>query len=118
MKNCNSCPEDEKKAILKARLEERAKDGPSHPPRGHKAALQQQTADESDLKSKVAGRLRTPFNRSFSSFPLTNSDGEETVSAKGRIDDGSDESIVSPKLADSAVLNGTGKLKKIAPVTL
>lgn len=36
----------------------------------------------------------------------------------GRCDDGADDSLVSPRLAESAVLNGVGKLKKIKPVTV
>lgn len=40
------------------------------------------------------------------------------MTAHGRTDDGSDESIVSPKFAEQALLNGIGKLTKIDQVTL
>lgn len=45
-------------------------------------------------------------------------DGEESIEAIGRPDDGSDESIVSSKLAEKAVLNGIGKMSKIPLVKL
>lgn len=40
------------------------------------------------------------------------------MTARGRSNAGSDESIVSPKLAEAAVLNGIGKFKKIPPISL
>lgn len=46
------------------------------------------------------------------------SKGKESVSANGPTDDGSNESIVSSKLAESALLNGIGKLIKAQPVFL
>lgn len=49
---------------------------------------------------------------------VTTSDGKESVAAKGGVDDNSDESIVSPKLIENAVLNGIGKMSKICHVTL
>lgn len=45
-------------------------------------------------------------------------DGDEILDTVGRIDDGSDESIVSPHLAEKAVLNGIGKMAKIKPLSL
>lgn len=53
-----------------------------------------------------------------SSYPVTVTDGAESKTANGRLDDGSDESLVSPKFSKRAVLNGFGKMTKIDKVTL
>lgn len=45
-------------------------------------------------------------------------DDDEVLPCVGRCDDGVDESIVFPRLAESAVLIGIGKLKKINSVTV
>lgn len=70
LKDCNSCSEVDKKALLKARSEEPAKEGPSRSFLGQKAALQQWTTNLSDSKSKVAGPLKPPFNQLSSSFTV------------------------------------------------
>lgn len=49
---------------------------------------------------------------------MTVSDGNELMISKGLTDDGSDESIVSPKFAERVVLNGIGKMTKIDSVKL
>lgn len=49
---------------------------------------------------------------------VTSHDGEETMTAIGRADDGAYASIVSSKTAKTAVLNGVGKLHKITPVKI
>lgn len=50
------------------------------------------------------------------SCPMNVSDGCASCKCTGRCDDGSDDSIVSPKLAESAALQGIGKLSAIEPV--
>lgn len=64
----------------------------------------------------MAGRLANTHCSSAYHITL-NKDGA-TKPCVGRCDDGVDESIVSPRLAESAVLNGIAKLKKIKPVTV
>lgn len=53
-----------------------------------------------------------------SSFAVIIDDCGEPKTAKGRVDDGSDESIIFSLVAESAALNGTGNLKRTFPVTL
>lgn len=50
--------------------------------------------------------------------PATVSDGQESTSATIRCDDGSDDSLISPILAERAVLQGIGKRTFIEPVRL
>lgn len=52
------------------------------------------------------------------SSPATFIGGEESVQVHGRADDGYDESIVLARIAESAVLNGIGKMCKITLVAL
>lgn len=120
LRDCKACPDHEKKALLKARAEEKEKTGPSRSTRSQTAAaIASSSTHVKSEDKKVAGRLKPPA-RSFcsSSFAVKISDGTESVTASGRADDGSDESIVSPKVAENAVLNGIGKFKKIPPISL
>lgn len=48
----------------------------------------------------------------------TTIDVAESMTAIERTDDGSNESIYSPKSADRSVLNGIGKMRKVDKVTL
>lgn len=52
------------------------------------------------------------------SFEVEIVDGNESHTAIGRNDDGADKSIVSSRIAEHAVLNGLGKMKRILPLTL
>lgn len=65
LRNCTSCPEDEKKSLLKAHAEEKAQTGPSKSRRAQKAATDTDKSNE-----KQVGRLRPvkPSTKS-SSFP-------------------------------------------------
>lgn len=45
-------------------------------------------------------------------------DGAESEKVKNLADDGADESTVSPRIAESTVLNVIGKMKKISPAIL
>lgn len=53
-----------------------------------------------------------------SSFEVQFQDGNESLWANGRADDGYDESIITARIAEHAVLNGVGKIKKITPISL
>lgn len=52
------------------------------------------------------------------SCQITVSDGLVSHTARGRCDDGSDDSIVSPRLAQAAVVKGIGRMSAIPPVHL
>lgn len=120
LRNCEACLDHAKKALLKARAEEKEKTGPSKSTRSQTAAaIPSSSTDTKSEGKKVAGRL-TPPARSFplSSFSVKILDSTESVMASGQTDDGSDESIVSPKVAENAALNGIGKFKKISSISL
>lgn len=51
-------------------------------------------------------------------FVVKISNGKKYLTARGRTDDGSDESVVSPKLAKRAVLDGFGRFQRIKPISL
>lgn len=97
-----------------------AKTGLSKSTRGQKLAAAQKAADFSRAdQNEVTGRLKS-FSRipESSSVIVILSDGNESVTANGRTDDGSDESIVSTKLVEPAVRSGIGKMKKIDTLSL
>lgn len=100
-------------AIFKRMADEKAATQPSKSTRGQ---LKETTETKEDVK--VAGPMKATEGPTSSSFTVLIDDCGETMTAKGHADDGSDESIVSSRVAERAVLNGIGKLTRIAPVTL
>lgn len=120
LKDCTQCPEQEKKELLKARAEEKYKTGPARSTRSQTALGSSSTADKNaEEAKKVTGRIQPSSQLLASpSFQVNVMDGTESMTANGRTDDGSDESIVSSRFAEKAVLNGIGKMTKIDKVSL
>lgn len=100
-----------KKALLQQLADEKAASGPSKSTRS-----QQQDRDKD--KYKTAGRVQSATTPDASSMTVVFYDCDESISANGRADDGADERIVSARIADEAVTNGIGRIKKIKPVTM
>lgn len=96
--------------------------GPLRSTRSQQAAVSGSASSSEKWRTdigRVTERLRSsPISISTASFPITLEDGAESITATGRTDDGSDESIASPKLAECAVLDGIVKRSKIEEVTL
>lgn len=123
LKDCRACPDDEKKRILLERAAEKAKDGPSKSTRAQNSTTHgtSGTASGSGTISRpTTGRLqhnKIAFT-STPSCPITISDGNVSVKGTGRCDDGSDETIASPQIAEKAVLKGIGRFEAITPVKI
>lgn len=118
MRDCTATSSEEKKALLKALAEEKAKTGPSKSTRSQ--TRQQSPPDKDSSSTKTTGRLnrKVKLDLSNPSFTITAMDGKESISGKGRADDGSDETIASSKFATNCVLNGVGKFSKIQPIKI
>lgn len=69
-------------------------------------------------KPTTVRMTRKLYFASSPSFQNDVVDGKETLSCNGKTKFGSYDIIVSPNIADKAVLNGIGKLKKIKTVTI
>lgn len=103
LKHCPDCPENEKRRLLREHHGELAKTGPARSTRS-------QLPTTGRLLTRAVSVSDSP------SCPIEVSDGIASLSGTGRCDDGCDESIVSPTLAQTAVCKGIGKFKAIAPV--
>lgn len=68
--------------------------------------------------AKSLAALTALIKEKYSSFTGTFCESDETMSASGRADDDSDESIVSAKVAEWPMWDGIGKMSKIARVPL
>lgn len=115
MRDCDQTTDDQKKALLKSLADEKAKTGPS------KSTRSQTQAEDGNISgTKTVRRInqKLNFDSTTPSFTVTIQDGREMMEATARADDGSDESIVSAKLAEKAVLNGIGKISKIDPIKI
>eukprot|EP00178_Gracilaria_changii_P000257 TRINITY_DN1027_c0_g1_i1.p2 TRINITY_DN1027_c0_g1~~TRINITY_DN1027_c0_g1_i1.p2 ORF type:complete len:1106 (+),score=114.18 TRINITY_DN1027_c0_g1_i1:5972-9289(+) len=66
----------------------------------------------------TVGRLTPTTHADSIACSITVSDGMTSIPTSGRCDDGSDDSIVSPKLAEAAALKGVGKITAIDKVSL
>lgn len=118
-KHCDECPDDQKKILLKEHAEEKARTGPSKLTRAQQAASSASSSDKVNTEaSKVVDRLQPQlFSKTSPSFSVTVADGNECMTATGRADDGTDESIVLSKLAERTTLDGSGKMTKIDKLT-
>lgn len=108
-------PEDEKKTSIQKRADRKAATGSSKStPSQTKPLVRKVTRS-----SSIIGRINTVRGNTFSpSFPVTVADGDTTITALGRTDDGSDESIHSSKFAESAVLKEIGEMSQIKAANL
>lgn len=116
LSNCRACPEREKKELLQKFKDERAASGPSRSARSQ--TRKTESCDKEGSENKTVLRVATLNPKDSSSFEVEFVDGKESQTATGRTDDGADESIVSFRVAQCAVMNGIGKMKKISPITL
>ena len=123
IKDCPHSTVDEKNRMRAEIASEKAKTGPARSTRAQLGSKTMSFGNGSDSHKPTAGRLRTERPRvkldpDPPSCTITLSDGRATLDAQGRCDDGSDDSIVSPTLAERAALKGIGKIRAIEPVRL
>lgn len=118
----SECPEPDaakdakRKELAEKRKEEpaeRAKDGPSKSTRAQKS--EQSKGSESKA---TTGRLKVPTVHDGPAITIELAEDTSSITCVGRCDDGSDDSLVAPHVAERAVLDGIGKIKKIDPVTV
>lgn len=119
-RDSTSYVEDNKADLLNAHVEEKARIGPPRSTRSQKAAIEIGAADGPQSNNKkFAGRLEASSGPSmFKSFSVTLSDGKEFLTTNGHTGNGSDESIASFNLAESAAYLGIGKITKNDPISL
>ena len=120
LRDCRECPEEEKEKLFKAYADEKAKTGPSRSTRGQR---QKSAEADSDKKQSVrrldnSSQPNAVNEPNDTSFPVTITNGTACLTANGRTDDGSDESVVSSTFAESAVLQGIGTMTNIDKVSL
>lgn len=71
------------------------------------------------LETPETDRLQTlPFISEEDTCHITLSDERASLVVIGRRDDGSDESLESPCIAEASVLKGIGRMKLVDPVTV
>ena len=70
----------------------------------------------------TAGRIKDAVkiidHASAPSCDIIVSEGDATLSTIGRCDDGANDSIVAPQLAETVIIKGIGKITGIKPVWL
>lgn len=115
LRHCKEFPAEEKKKLREKLAAEKARTSPSKSTRAQ-IAQQGEAQKQQQPPAKTAGRLANTHGTA--ACDITLKDDNATLPCIGRCDDGADESIASPRLAEAAVLSGIGKLKKINPVTV
>ena len=119
LKDCKKCPPEEKKKLLAARAAKLAETGPHSGLRSAKtngSSSTQSPDDKYSPKAHTTGRLTNIHSSPGCLFTLSDNDAE--VTCKGRCDDGSDETLISPRIAERAALQGIGKINSIAKVSV
>jgi len=111
--DCDRSTDAEKKTMKAEISAAKAADGPHRGTRSHSSREAATTG--SGYKSATSRRIAKTTKTPRHDCSMTVTDGTKSIDATGRCDDGSDESIVSPKLVERAMSNGLGKIKQIAP---
>lgn len=109
-------PHGKMKRIHDQMVADNARTGPA---KSTRAQIAQQTGQQNQLQpsaNKPACQLST--NQSSSACDITLKDDGALLFCLGQSDDGADELTVSPKFAESVILSGIGKLRKISTVTM
>lgn len=94
---------------------EKAKTGPAKSTRAQ-MSKQNEKQKQQTPPTKTADCLS--IQHGTSTWEMTPKDHSATLPCIGRCIGVADESIVSPRLAESVILSGIGKFKKIYPVTM
>ena len=123
IRNCPNATETEKQRMLEDIAAAKARNGPHSSTRSKTVSSGAGSSRSETKSSNVVGRMtkkKTTDRKAFNtpSCPVTVSDGRESITATARCDDGSDDSLVSPKLAERAAVKGIGKITAIEPVRL
>lgn len=119
LKHCKVCPREEKQRIRQELDVKKAAGGPSQNTRSKTAqhTAQQQPPTLSDkIKPAAAGRLAHFHSNPGCDIILKHSDA--SLTCHGRCDDGSNETLISPRVSKMAAVNGIGKIKQIKPRTV
>lgn len=118
-RDCLDCPKDKRKELFKKLFENNSKTGPFTGLRSRPEKSNEENKMELKSTERTVGRLAPKSRSSLSpSIKFTSSNEISPMTACGRTDDGNNESIVSPKLAEKAVLNGIEKMTKFDKVCL
>ena len=107
LKDSNVCPEEEKKRLLDEHLADRPRNGPAANTRSKQSNF-----------GHLAKHEDTNWTDRDTSCTVQLADGSASLMATGRCDDGPDDTIVSPKIAEQAAIECIGKMSRIKPVVL
>lgn len=121
MRHCDECLDDEKKDLLRLRAEEKLNPGLFQSTRSKTDAGKPylSTIKDTSFDKIATGRVHQSSNKSSTSaFTVTVMDVSESMTGNGRTDEGSDESIVSSKFAECAILSGIGKITTIDKMSI
>ena len=121
IKDCPDASVADKDRMFAELAANRAKDGHSKSTRRQKASAigsRNGTPKADGTAGRLSEKVQHGTLHSHPSCPITVSDGQAAIKAIGRCDDGRDEIIVSPSLAERAAVRGVGKITAITPVRL
>lgn len=123
IKNCPKASSEEKSKMLDELRSSKYRDGPSRSTRsqtGRSSASSEASKPQPKSGGTVArmGSKPPQLVTEPPSCSITVSDGISSQETTGRCDDGSDESIVSSRLAEKAVVQGIGRMTAIKTIKL
>lgn len=87
-------------------------------PAGNTRSQSQKSDAAAKKEEKAVDRVEALSRKDTSSIVVTFVDNKESQSSTGRADDGANESVILSKIAEHAVLNSIGKMKKNDAVSL
>lgn len=116
LRNCKDCPADEKNCLRREIAEKKAASGPANSTRSKTERNKDHQKTTPADKPPVTGKISTAHSPPGCDILLK--DDSASLNCHGRCDDGSDESLASPKIAEAATIKGIGKMRKITPISV
>lgn len=102
------CPDDYRKKLLEKLARERARDRPSKSTCRKVVANKPASGKPNSPKRRLQTNQFTPTTNP--SCRVTMSDGVAGITVIGLCDDGRDDSVATPRLAEAAVIKGIGRI--------
>lgn len=117
--DCETSTAAEKKVYKEQIIAAEARDVPSRSKRSQASSA----SDAASSSERNVGRLRQPNPNMADTDEapwciMTVSDFKESIEGTGCCDDGSDENIASPPMAERAAIMGFGKIEAIDPIII
>lgn len=115
LRDCKSCPDYEKKEFMQKLVDPKDSSGPAA---NIRSQSQKTESASTPTVSKSVGRESKLNPNDPSTFEVNLTEGDDAYVAKGHAEESTDESIISLRVVEYAVVNGIERMTNLHPVPM